>query len=218
MSKCPHNDIHSLYFDNELPEAYKLNYEKHIETCEHCQNKLAMYKKIKASLNSLEVSTNNGNYEKLKSELRFRNTVSKSTNPFMDFSKKYSPMMVAAAVLAVFLPVFSFVMNGNISEKQSYDIVVANNDVIDNRALQVALANQNTTRLKQAFRSSDIISNGNFYNASFADEIIDYDSDFGISNNNDTLPLNVLLFVTPSTVINSVDSFGLERPVFLLQE
>ena len=40
MSTCPTNEIHSLYLDNELPQAHKEQYEAHIASCEKCKASL----------------------------------------------------------------------------------------------------------------------------------------------------------------------------------
>ena len=220
MSKCPQNDMHSLYIDNELPESYALEYEAHVATCEHCKNKQKSYISLKDSLKTLDfTSSSNGNYEKLKTELRFRNTVSKSTNPFYEFTKKYSPLMVAATVLAILLPVFSSVMiNNTDNQSQPYNLFAKNNGLVDNLALQVALANQNTEQVRQVLQNRGVSINGNFYTAAFSHPMIDYGKDFNISNKKSSMPVDLLRFVSPSTVIKSVDEFGLERPVFLLQE
>ena len=40
MYSCPTDDIHSVYLDNELPQAYVKDYEEHIKTCDCCRKKL----------------------------------------------------------------------------------------------------------------------------------------------------------------------------------
>lgn len=219
MSKCPQNDIHSLYIDNELPNSYRIAYEKHIATCEHCKKKHEAYKALRSNLTMMnDTITTCGNYEKLKDELRFKTTVSKSNGLFFNFSKKYSHAMVAAAVLVVFFPVFSYVSKVNNNKSQFSNAFASNNPLIDDLAVQVALSNQNTVRLKKAVQNVDVLSGGNFYNASYTNSLINYEKDFNIQQKQSSLPVEVILYVTPSTVINSVDSFGLERPVFLYQD
>ena len=47
MSTCPEKDIHSIYLDNELPNAYVEEYEKHIKSCTKCQEELRKLKTLR---------------------------------------------------------------------------------------------------------------------------------------------------------------------------
>ena len=63
MSICPNKDLHSVYLDNELPESYKAEYEKHVADCPKCQAEL---KKLKAVRNLFADDRNTLNLLKRK--------------------------------------------------------------------------------------------------------------------------------------------------------
>ena len=73
MSTCPENDIHSVYIDGELPEAYIADYEAHIASCPECRAKL---EKLKATRRMFSDSLQNDRLS------------SKFTSRFMDESFK----------------------------------------------------------------------------------------------------------------------------------
>ncbi len=220
MSKCPGNDIHSLYIDNELPTTYKIEYETHLVSCEHCRNQFQRYQAMRNQLSALEdLNELTGNYERLKTELRFRtNSAKGSVNQTMLFVRKFSPILVAAAVVAVFLPVISFMTKTTGTQNNFNPIYASNDSLINDLALQVSLLSQNQMKLKETLNNRGMVKNGNYYTASLTNSTIDYEAVFNSNQDKKSIPVDILRNVTPSTVISSVDSFGLERPVFLLQD
>ena len=46
MYTCPEKDIHSVYIDNELPEAYIAEYEAHVKNCPKCAAELALLRNL----------------------------------------------------------------------------------------------------------------------------------------------------------------------------
>lgn len=114
MSTCPENDIHSIYLDNELPQIYLAEYEKHLNSCQKCKEKLEKFKKINNIFfndsKSLELDNIflEQSFDRLQSRMRYSKVISKSKNvKKLDFSslKNYIPAAVAAAVVfAIMLP------------------------------------------------------------------------------------------------------------------
>lgn len=116
MSTCPENDIHSIYLDGEMPEIYKAEYEKHLNSCEKCKAKLEQMKKTHEAFQfdskSIELDREflDASFERLQSRLRYSKVVSenKQTESTVMFPapKKFLPFAIAAAAVVAFvLPV-----------------------------------------------------------------------------------------------------------------
>lgn len=111
MSICPENDIHSIYLDGELNSPYKEQYLEHLQTCSSCSEKLQKLKNLQNILQddsksiSLSEEKLEESYEKLSTLLKFRNVTKKTTiSPWTSIYKAI-PVMAAALIIAVVLPI-----------------------------------------------------------------------------------------------------------------
>lgn len=113
MSFCPTRDIHSVYLDNELPEAYKAEYEAHIANCPACKAELEKFKKLRGVFQSDAKSITpdahylDESFERLQVKMKFaKNTGINKKQKFNFNNISYAVSAVAAAaVFAVVLPV-----------------------------------------------------------------------------------------------------------------
>ena len=114
MSTCPDYDIHSIYLDGELPQAYLAKYEEHVASCADCQAKLEKLRKLHRvfaqDAASIEFSKErmDASWEKLESKLNFTRTI--DTRPAKNFTttKKLSYFVAGIAAAAVFGIVLPF--------------------------------------------------------------------------------------------------------------
>ncbi|MBQ9238044.1 MAG: zf-HC2 domain-containing protein [Treponema sp.] len=110
MSSCPNKDIHSLYLDNEIPDAYRTEYEAHIASCPKCAATLAQMQSMSALLKAedtefrFDETDKTAGYERLLIQMRYHKTA-KAAARLSDSSLKYIfPAAAAAAAFAVFFP------------------------------------------------------------------------------------------------------------------
>ena len=110
MSFCPTKDIHSVYLDNELPDVYKAEYEKHLTECEKCRNELAKLKAVRSVFQADVASITpdkqflDDSYQRLMIKMSYEKNSKKIKKPFL-FKVGYAVSAAAAAVLfAVFIP------------------------------------------------------------------------------------------------------------------
>lgn len=113
MYSCPTDDIHSIYLDGELPEAYVRQYEEHLERCSECRGKCERMRRIKELL--LSDSRNSTpdsafmaqSFERLETKMRY----SKNTRRIISVPSGavgYGIGAAAAVLLAVIVPVRAF--------------------------------------------------------------------------------------------------------------
>lgn len=116
MFTCPEKDIHSIYLDNELPEAYLKQYESHIQSCEKCRLILAKTRRLRSLFETDSKSLNldgiamDESYRRLQSRLAFRKITAMSggrKKSARDFLKYCVPAAAAAVLVLAVLP-FSF--------------------------------------------------------------------------------------------------------------
>lgn len=115
MSTCPENDIHSIYLDNELPENFISEYEKHINSCPKCKKKLEQMRKTHNIFEADSKSLNldqiflDQSFERLQSRMRYTKVISESKNvkkiDFTSFKNAIPSIAAAAVILAVMLPI-----------------------------------------------------------------------------------------------------------------
>ena len=110
MSFCPTKDIHSVYLDNELPDVYKADYEKHLSECEECRNELEKLKSVRSIFqDDVESITPDkqfldDSYQRLMIKMSYEKNSKKIKKPLL-FRVGYAVSAAAAAVLfAVFIP------------------------------------------------------------------------------------------------------------------
>ena len=110
MSICPTNDLHSIYLDNEMPEAYKAEYESHIKVCPECQRKLENLRKLHGlfEVDSEAIAMSDEQLEKSYEKLMARMSYSKNVHKA---EKKAKPGLIyvlsaaaAAMVFALIIP------------------------------------------------------------------------------------------------------------------
>ena len=117
MSTCPTKEIHSLYLDNELPQAHKEQYEAHIAACDKCR---AEYEKLRAVRAVFEKDAQavspdkaflDASYERLMLKMKYSKNTGHTRAPKISSRtwKIAVPAIAAAAVLALALPL-SFAM------------------------------------------------------------------------------------------------------------
>lgn len=111
MSFCPSKDIHSVYLDNELPQAYIKKYEEHVASCKKCSAELEHMRKLRELLRSdVAAVTPDDHYldesfERLQIRMNYaKNTRNVYRGNFTSSFKYIVPAMAAAAVFAVILP------------------------------------------------------------------------------------------------------------------
>ncbi len=111
MYSCPTDDIHSLYVDNELPAAYRKDYEEHIATCKSCAKKVESYRRIKnafkkdSSTITLSSEEMDASFERLSTKLRYKtNTTEQGVHRFPAEIARWS-IAAAAIVAAAIVPV-----------------------------------------------------------------------------------------------------------------
>ncbi|OJF77109.1 MAG: hypothetical protein BKP49_02945 [Treponema sp. CETP13] len=122
MSTCPSHDVHSMYIDNELPEPFKRNFEKHLLECLDCSTVMQQLKTVHDDLQ--EDSKNivfseedlSASYERLQTKMRFASVTAVADNKSAKFSKtlwRTIPLVAAALVVAIVLPLRFFSDNTN---------------------------------------------------------------------------------------------------------
>ena len=110
MSFCPTDDLHSIYLDNEMPQAYKAEYESHIKDCPECQRKLENLRKLHELFDSDSQSIEMDNdrleksYDKLMSRMAYTKNVHKAERKTHSSWKYISSAAAAAMVFALIIP------------------------------------------------------------------------------------------------------------------
>lgn len=111
MSTCPTSELHTLYLDKEMPQAYLAEYEEHIKSCEKCQKELGKLKKLNALFaeDAADITPSKDfldqSYERLMVKMNYSKTTKKAPS-FASRSFKYViPVVAAAAVFAFAVPV-----------------------------------------------------------------------------------------------------------------
>lgn len=129
MSFCPTNDIHSVYLDNELPKQFKADYEKHIQSCSHCQKELEKMKSVRKFLqvDAKGISPDSHYLDQSFERLRIKMAYSKTTTsrkPQISLKNLGYVAMGAAAVLAFAFIVPSRSNSGKFSSQQTASLSV----------------------------------------------------------------------------------------------
>ena len=113
MSTCSERELISVYLDDELPPAYKADFEKHLELCKECaqeyKNQKNLHELLQADSQSLAFSDEDlkESFKNLQIKMRFRQTTQVNTSEEKAFNtvfKRYIPAIAAAAVFALILP------------------------------------------------------------------------------------------------------------------
>ncbi|MBD5414512.1 MAG: hypothetical protein HDR52_08900 [Treponema sp.] len=159
MFSCPTDDIHSIYFDKELPAEFITQYESHVSTCSRCQQKLEHLRNVcgffKADSNSITMDSvyMQQSYDRLKTKLRYAKNTGASRKNASPHTIAYIASMAAAFALAIVLPVglkakkTSFTSQTAVSKIQpierpqntpiSHKNIVINENINDNLAYSV---------------------------------------------------------------------------------
>ncbi|MCM1321703.1 MAG: hypothetical protein NC041_07515 [Bacteroides sp.] len=110
MSTCPDSDIISVYFDGELPLAYKAQIESHFAACKVCRERYQRYAALKkmcaedAQHSALTEDECADSYKRLLSRMKFRCVTEQSPHIRLSAVKYTLPAIAAAAVFALILP------------------------------------------------------------------------------------------------------------------
>ena len=110
MSFCPTDDLHSIYLDNEMPEAYKAEYESHIKVCPECQRKLENIRKLHDLFDSdsksieMDDARLEKSYEKLMSRMAYTKNIHKAEKKTNSSWKYICSAAAAAMVFALIIP------------------------------------------------------------------------------------------------------------------
>lgn len=114
MYKCPGDDLHILYIDGEMTEAFRGKYEKHILECPKCRARLAQYNALERAL-SEDAERFNVNFSKEDLDKSFEHLRLKGSYARVTFGtrreggsgKKLSIAGFAAGVAAALAVVFA---------------------------------------------------------------------------------------------------------------
>ena len=110
MSFCPTDDLHSIYLDNEMPQAYKAEYESHIKVCPECQRKLENLRKLHelfdSDSKSIEMNDERlqASYDKLMSRMAYTKNVHKAEKKSNSSWKYICSAAAAAMIFALVIP------------------------------------------------------------------------------------------------------------------
>jgi hypothetical protein len=113
MSTCSERELISVYLDDELPPAYKADFEKHLEICQECAEEYKNQKALHELLTNDSKDTSfseeelEESFKNLQIKMRFRESTAgttRSENTFNAVFKKYIPAVAAATVFALILP------------------------------------------------------------------------------------------------------------------
>ena len=116
MFTCPTNEIHSLYLDNELPQAHKEQYEAHIASCEKCKASLEKLRAVREvfAKDSAAITPDDkfmdASFDRLMLKMKYSKTTSRMSGmggvtPRSRAWKIAIPAIAAAAVLALVIPI-----------------------------------------------------------------------------------------------------------------
>ena len=116
MFTCPTNEIHSLYLDNELPQAHKEQYEAHIASCEKCKAALEKLRTVREvfAKDSAAITPDekfmDASFDRLMLKMKYSKTTSRMSGlggvtPRSRVWKIAVPAIAAAAVLALVIPI-----------------------------------------------------------------------------------------------------------------
>lgn len=124
MSFCPSRDVHSVYLDNEMPQKYIAEYEAHIKNCPACQRELEALKNVHELLKTDSESSSpekifgsdnylDESYRRLMIKMAYNKNTKFSrerntSHKVLEAVRYAIPTAVAAAILAVVLPVRAY--------------------------------------------------------------------------------------------------------------
>lgn len=125
MSFCPSRDVHSVYLDNEMPLKYIAEYEAHVKDCPKCRHELELLKGVHNLLKSdfensssekLFESENflNDSYKRLMIKMAYNKNTKFNKQRFVEGIRYSIPTAVAAAILAVVLPIRTYNANSKL--------------------------------------------------------------------------------------------------------
>ncbi len=227
MSICQNKNILSMYIDNELPDSTKLSVEEHLQTCDSCAKKIEMYMGLKKGLTSLplieEDYDNEEAYKRLKAKQRYKANLApygSSRDPYV--ISKLTPILAAAAMIAVFFPVLN-IFTGIQETVQDSTFVSTN---VESGYLfptvnttQIAPMQEKGVVVDDALISSRINSDSSYLSPILLDasKLTEFDV-FKPSELSNNQSIDIILFDSPATVFHETDSFGISHPVFLLWE
>lgn len=143
MSTCPEKDIHSVYLDGELPEAYEAEYKAHLDSCPECKKQLESLKMLKAIFEadkkSMELSEKDmeDSFERLQARLSFSkhtksNVVEFKPKPFIS-----AAIGAVAALAIVFIPARLSATKQASSLNTAAFTPVANSDIVSPASILV---------------------------------------------------------------------------------
>lgn len=113
MSICPSSDIHSVYLDGELPEAYRADYEAHVKGCVKCSAELAKLRSVREFFqkDAASIATDNldKSWERLNARLSYSKVTKFSASPSNLSRRSFATAagIAAALVIGVMLPLRS---------------------------------------------------------------------------------------------------------------
>ena len=111
MSFCPTKDIHSVYLDNELPDAYKNDYELHLKTCPKCQKELETLRGLRSLLKADSDAVTpdshfvDQSFERLQIKMAYSKNTARTGNTTKTGYLYGVAGIAAAAVFALIIPV-----------------------------------------------------------------------------------------------------------------
>lgn len=127
MSTCPEKDIHSIYLDNELPQAYVAKYEEHVASCPECRAYLESLKAMHTSLSDdskafvFDQAKLDQSYARLQARLSYSKVTGKNIHAFNPFkSAKFRNTIISGATgAAVAAVLVALILPGYASSKKS---------------------------------------------------------------------------------------------------
>jgi len=137
MSTCPEKDIHSVYLDGELPEAYVKEYEAHLESCPECKKQLENLKVLRVIFDydkkSMELSQKDmdDSFERLNARLSFSKHTKTNVLEFKPKAWISAAIGAVAALAIVFIPArLGSKGSGTIANLAAAFTPVANVDIV----------------------------------------------------------------------------------------
>lgn len=165
MSFCPTKDIHSVYLDNELPEAYKKEYEAHIESCEKCRKELealkALHAAFKADSDSITPDEHfmDESYNRLLLKMSYSKNTAKSSGRRFVRPAFYLPVAAAAAAAFALVIPMRTGNKANVSAP-SAAMASANNQVLSSSPIITIPTNANNVSFDSG---KNLVVSGNIH-------------------------------------------------------
>ncbi len=221
MSTCQSNNICSLYIDNELSQSQLHTFEEHLTTCTECTKKIEKLRNISNKLHSINDSPDiEDGYKRLKARLSYKMHLApygSSRDPYFIF--KLTPVLAAAAIIAVFLPLLH-IHTTNTENTQNNLPAISNTLLLSStNTMRIAPIQEKGIIVDEAITATHINSNSEFLRSIVIDptKFTEFDV-FKPEILKETDSIDIIIFDTPALVFHEVDSFGFSHPVFLLQE